>query len=113
MVDVLTLNAGILRDEVSFYTVTSTRDDAGGFLPSTKTLSFVSLANVVPDGSQRTFEANKNEYVESYKVKMRYETGKVPNESMMAFFNSTWFNIISIENVMNRNLVLNLILVKK
>lgn len=113
MVDKLTLNAGKLQDELSFYNVTATRDDAGGFGTSTKTLAFTTLAYIVPDGSRRTFEANKNEYIESYKVELRYENGKVPNENQLVLFNSIWFNIVSVENVMARNLVIKLILVKK
>ena len=111
--DVLSLNAGELRDSIEFYTSTATQDDSGGFPTSTKALAFTMLCKSMPKGSTRTYEGNKTEYTEVWEVWMRYEVGRIPNESMIAKFLSKDFIIKGIENVLNRNKVLKLILVRK
>ena len=113
MADVLALNSGMLRDTIEFYMTTATQDDAGGFPTSTKTLAFSMLAKINPKGSVRTYEGNKTEFTETCEVLMRYETDRVPNESYLAKFGNEWFQIKGIENVLRRNLVLKLILVRK
>lgn len=111
--DILALNAGELRDKIEFYTTTATKDDAGGYATSTKTLAFDMLCKVEVEPSKRTFEGSKVEYIDTWKIKMRYETGRIPNESHLAKFNNEFFSIISVKNVMNRNLVQEIILVKR
>ena len=113
MDNVLSLNAGQLRDSIEFYTSTATKDDGGGFPTSTKTLVYSMLCQSRPKGSVKSYEGNKTEYTETWEVMMRYETDRVPTESMLAKFNGEDFLIKGIENVMNRNLVLKIILVKK
>ena len=113
MDNVLSLNAGQLRDSIEFYTSNAIKDDSGGFPSSQKTLAFTMLCQSMPKGSTKSYEGNKTEYTEVWNILMRYEIGRVPDESMLAKFNSEWFLIKGIENVKNRNLVLKIILVKK
>lgn len=113
MANVLELEAGALRDKIEFYTTTATKDDGGGYPSSTKTLAFSMLCESKPKGSTRTYEGNKTEYTEGWEIKLRYETGRVPNESMIAKFNNEYLVIKGIENVLNRNRVLKIILTKK
>ncbi len=113
MGNVLSLNAGELRDKVEFYTTTATKDDSGGYPVSTKTLAFEKLVKAEPKGSLKTYEGSKTEFIESWNILTRYETGRVPNESMLVKFRDEWFVIKGIENVLARNLVLKLIIVKK
>ena len=110
---VLSINAGELRDSIEFYTTSSTKDDGGGYAASTKTLAFSMLAKVVPKPSKKTYEGGKVEYTDTWEVMMRYETGRVPSESYKVKYNNEYFSILGIENVMNRNLVLKLTIVKK
>jgi len=79
--DFLSINAGELRDRIEFYTTASTQDDGGGFSASTKTLAFAMFARVEPKPSKKVFEGGKVEYTDTWEIKMRYETGTVPNES--------------------------------
>lgn len=109
----LRINAGKFRDEVSFYTITATRDDAGGFNTPTKTLLFSNLCYVENMPTNRVFQTAKNDYTESINLVMRYETNKIPNESMQAYFNNKYYNIVSVENVEHRNLVFKIILARK
>lgn len=111
--DVLSLNAGDLREQLEFYTTTSTKDDAGGYGASTKTLAFTKLAKVVPKISKRSYEGNKLEFTETWEVLMRYEPTQVPDETYKVKFKNEYFSIIGIENVMSRNLVIKLTMVKK
>lgn len=111
--DILSLNAGELREELEFYTTTSTKDDAGGYAASTKTLAFTKLAKVTPKISSKSYEGGKVEFTETWEVLMRYETGRVPNESYKVKFKNEYFSIIGIEDVMSRNLVLKLTMIKK
>jgi head-tail adaptor len=111
--DILALNAGELRDKIEFYTTTATKDDAGGYATSTKTLAFEMLCKVEVETSKKVFEGSKVEYIDTFKIKMRYETGRIPNESHLAKFNNEFLSIIGVKNVMNRNLVLELTLVKR
>ncbi len=57
--DILSINAGELRDSIEFYTASSTKDDGGGYAASTKTLAFSMLAKVVPKSSKKTYEGGK------------------------------------------------------
>lgn len=111
--DILSLNVGELREQLEFYTTTSTKDDAGGYAASTKTLAFTKLAKVTPKTSKKSYEGGKVEFTETWEVLMRYETGRVPNESYKAKYKDEFFSIIGVENVMSRNLVLKLTMVKK
>ncbi len=111
--DILSINAGELRDSIEFYTASSTKDDGGGYAASTKTLAFSMLAKVVPKSSKKTYEGGKVEYTDTWEIKMRYETGRVPNESYKVKYKDEFFSIIGIENVLNRDLVLKLTIVKK
>lgn len=113
MANVLSVNAGELREVIEFYTTSSVKDEGGGFPESTKTLSFTKMAKVEPNGSLKTYEGSKTEFVETWNVLIRYESGRVPNESMLVKFKGNWFVIKGIENVLSRNLVLKLIIVKK
>lgn len=110
---VLSINAGELRDSIEFYTASSTKDDGGGYAASIKTLAFSMLAKVEPKPSKKIYEGSKVEYTDTWEVMMRYETGRVPNESYKVKYNNEYFSILGIENVMNRNLVLKLTIVKK
>lgn len=111
--DVLSLNPGELREQLEFYTAASTKDDSGGYSASNKTLAFTKLAKVMPKASKNSYEGKKTEFVETWEVLMRYETGRVPNESHKVKFKGEYFSIIGIENVMSRNLVLKITMVKK
>lgn len=113
MDNVLVIESGRLRDLIEFHTATATKDEGGGYPASTKTFSFSMLAEVKPKGSSRTYEGNKTEYTEGWEIRMRYEEGRIPNESMIAKFNNEQFVIKGIENVLNRNRVLKIILTKK
>ena len=113
MDNVLVIESGKLRDLIEFYTSTATKDDGGGYPASTKTLAFSMLCEVVPKGSVRSYEGNKTEFTEGWQVRLRYEEGRIPNESMIAKFNNEEFVIKGIENVLNRNRVLKMILTKK
>jgi head-tail adaptor len=109
----ISLNAGELRDKIDFYTTTATKDDAGGYGTSTKTFAFSMLCKVEIEQSKKSFEGSKVEYIDTWKVKLRYENGRIVNESHLAKFNNEFFSIISVKNVMNRNLVQEIILVKR
>ncbi len=111
--DILSINAGELRDSIEFYTTSSTKDDGGGYAASTKMLAFSMLAKVEPKPSKKVYEGSKAEYTDTWEVKMRYEADRVPTESYKVKYNNEYFSIIGIENVMNRNLVLKLTIVKK
>jgi head-tail adaptor len=113
MDDVLIINPGMLRDTVEFYTTTATQDDAGGFPTSTKTLAFSMLTSIKPKGSVRNYEGGKTEFIETWEVLMRYETDRIPTESYLVKYGDEWFQIKGIENVLRRNLVLKLVLVRK
>lgn len=113
MDNVLVLEAGRLRDKIEFHTAAATKDDGGGFPNSTKTLAFSMLCESKPKGSIKTYEGNKTEYTEGWEIRLRYEAGRVPNESMIAKFNNEQFVIKGIENVLNRNRVLKILLTKK
>jgi len=111
--DFLSINAGELRDRIEFYTTSSTKDDGGGYAASTKTLAFGMFARVEPKPSKKSYEGGKVEYTDTWEIKMRYEAGRVPSESYKVKYKNEFFSIIGIENVMNRNLVLKLTIVKK
>jgi len=110
---ILSLNAGELREQLEFYSTASTKDDAGGYAVSTKTLAFSKLAKVTPKISKRTYEGSKTEFIETWEVLMRYETDRVPTESHKVKFKGDYFSITGIENVMSRNLVLKFTMIKK
>lgn len=105
MANVLVLNAGELRSKIEFYNASATRDDAGGYSASTKTLAFTMFAKVEQKKSFSSELGLKVENIEEWNVQMRYENGCYPNESMFAKYDGKYFNIIGIRNVMNRNLV--------
>jgi len=113
MDDVLRLNAGDLRDRIEFYTTSAVKDDGGGFPTSTKTLAFSMLAKVLPKGSLKTYEGENTEYIETWRVRIRYENGRVPFEQMLVKFRDDWFSILGIQNLKARNLVLELIIARK
>jgi len=106
MDDSLRIEAGKLRERISFYTTAATQDEAGGFPESTKTFAFSVACMLAPKISMRTYEGQKTEFTETWDLLMRYDSNLVPDGQMLAFFRNEYFNILGIENVLTRNLVL-------
>lgn len=113
MEGILSLNPGQLREQIDFYTTTSTKDDGGGYPTSAKTFAYTMPCMLNPKGSIKSYEGMKTEYVEVWDLLMRWETGRVPSESMLAYFRGEYFNILGIENVLTRNLTLKLKIARK
>lgn len=100
------MRAGRLRTKISFYALTSTRDEYSGFTDAF-TWDFDTWAQVIYISGH---EGIVNEQVfagKSLTFEIRYRTGVV--ETSRVKFNDVFYNIQSIENVdaRNRTLMIN------
>ena len=110
MADVV-LNFSDLRDEIELYNLNKTKTNSGGF-DTTKVLAFKILAKVTPKGSVKSDTDNKIYYEESFDILIRREDGFIPNKDQQVKYGGSFFKILGIQDIGNRNKVLKLVIAK-
>jgi head-tail adaptor len=105
------INAGDLREKVSFYTLTRTADGAGGYT-ATEVLNFETLASVKPSKAARSIENGKLVYIQPYKVSIRYAASHTVTIDMLMKYRGNTYQIIEITDADVMRMLVNMVVVR-
>lgn len=103
------MKAGDLRHTISMQTQTDITDGMGGFTTSWANVSGMGSvrAAIWPLKSNESLDAMKIEHVITHKIRIRYRSGVTTKHRIL--FGSRTFNVISILNPDERNIMLEML----